>query len=288
MAIGPFHDEPANGRHRRQAAASSDMSGGPDELSGDDQQEDGASESEYEYEHDQEHDCEYDYDHDHDDQDDQDDYRRGHRHHHKRRLVSFGRRRSVSLDGILSSSLVQELPETGERIIISRSWPQGAKTLRHHTTTTSPRSKTPTTTIRRPSTSMAGGGRKSHSWMSLAGPNHNGRTSKRQSVVGVAAMSAHGRIGEHQKRQLLVEYLKRTAGQTAPGEAAASDGPPAGARRRVSVVIGGGGGGGTSGEGAPRRTSRARRASVVKPLIVHYELAPYSGGPIALGSGERA
>ena len=110
--------------------------------------------------------------------------------------VDLRRRRSISLDAILGTSLVHELPETGERIVIGRGWP------RRRSANSSPLGRKSARHARRPSSSLAGAAVR----------------------VLQSDRKRHRPISDEQKRRLLVEFFART-GQGAQRLAVGPRGP---------------------------------------------------------------
>lgn len=89
------------------------------------------------------------------------------------------RRRSVSLGELLADSLVHDIAETGERIVISRGWPAAGETM-----------------------SRSSGTR-------AASERKGGRSAAASGVTVLRARQPRRLINEEQKRRLLVEFLTR-------------------------------------------------------------------------------
>lgn len=171
----------------------------------------------------------------------------------RRRRVSFIKRRSISLDAILNNSLVHELPETGEQIIISRGWP-AAKQRQLKLSPAAGRKSASSS----PRSSRKGAhGNHHHHQQRHHSHLHNHRRPS-------SDPRRHQKISGDQKRRLLVEFLRQTSDRPTINQTATSKSKQA--------------------DDAPAKTTGGKSP---KRLVVEYDLAAHTGGPIELAEPSR-
>lgn len=194
---------------------------------------------------------------------------RNHRHHRQEQQQQHQqqqRQRSISLNRLLDDSLVHELPETGEQVVISRGWPATTKfaTSKQKRQTSSSMAATTTTTT---------GGRP---------------LSCNDEIRVVLAAKSRRRhlISDEQKRRLLVEFLTRNDNH-GDGSKLLVDNNKTTSGKLTPLAVEAAGGSGSGDASKINSTSPAKRRPSVRKLFVQYELGALAGSvasmePIAL------